>query len=187
MKKAYIVHGWGAAPEERWYSWLEEELKTRGIEAVAFEMPDTENPKIETWVKYLEDNIQNPDEETCLIGHSIGCQTILRYLERLSNKTRVGKIILVAPWFSLTGLEEDDLPIAEPWEKTPIDEKKVLEHVGKIIAILSDNDPFVELEKNKNILEKNYKAEITVQPKGGHFSVDTGITELPVVLEMLSN
>lgn len=183
MKKVFIVHGWGATPKERWYSWLEEELETKGIETVAFEMPDTENPKIENWVPFLEKNIKNPDEETILIGHSIGCQTILRYLEKLPENEKVGKIILVAPWFSLTGLEEEDLPIAEPWEKTPIDEKKVLEHVGKIIAILSDNDPFVELEKNKNILERNYGAEIIVQPKGGHFSVDTGITELSVVLE----
>lgn len=182
MKKAYIIHGWGANPKERWYSWLEEELKAKGIETVAFEMPDTENPKIENWVPFLEENIENPDEETILIGHSIGCQTILRYLEKLPQGVKIGKIILVAPWFSLIGLEEEDFPIAEPWEKTPIDEKKVLEHVGKIIAILSDNDPFVELEKNKNILEKKYDAEIIVKPKGGHFSVDTGITELPVVL-----
>jgi len=97
MKKAYIIHGWGGNSEEGWLPWLKKELEAKGFEALAFDMPDTENPKIETWVKYLEDNIQNPDEETILIGHSIGCQTILRYLEKFPENVKVGKAILIAP------------------------------------------------------------------------------------------
>ncbi|KKQ37224.1 MAG: hypothetical protein US53_C0024G0012, partial [Candidatus Woesebacteria bacterium GW2011_GWA1_37_7] len=47
-------------------------------------------PKIKEWVPFLQENMSNPDEETHFVGHSIGCQTILRYLETLSEKTKVG-------------------------------------------------------------------------------------------------
>ena len=183
MRKAYIIHGWGANSKSEWFPWLKKELEIKGFKALIFEMPDTENPKIETWIKYLENNIQNPDEETILIGHSIGCQTILRYLEKIPESIKVRKVILVAPWHTLINLEKEELPIAKPWVETPIDEKKVLNHIcEKIVAIFSDNDPVVPSE-NQKIFKEKYEAEIIIEHAGGHFSEDDGTTELPVVLK----
>ncbi|MFH0969295.1 MAG: DUF1749 domain-containing protein [Patescibacteria group bacterium] len=184
MKKAYIIYAWGMSLEDGWYLWLKKELKSKGFEAVVFDMPDSENPKIETWVKYLEDNIQNPNEETILIGHSIGCQAILRYLEKLPENVKVGKVILVAPWVEISGLKKEEIEIAKPWVENKIDEEKVLEHVSKIVAIFSDNDPYVPAE-NQKIFKEKYNAEIIVEHAKGHFTGDDGITELPVVLENL--
>lgn len=186
--KAYIVHGWGGNSKEGWFPWLRKELESRGIEAVVFDMPETENPKIETWVPYLQNNIPNPDEGTILIGHSIGCQTILRYLEKLPEKLKIGKVILVAPWFNLANLQgEEEISIAKPWLETPIDEKKVLRHASKITAIFSDNDFYDCLEENKKIFSERYGAEIIVEHNKGHFSGGEGTTELPVVLEKASD
>jgi len=67
--------------------------------------------------------------------------------------------------------------------ETLIDEKKVLEHVGKIVAIFSDNDFYDCVEKNKKIFSERYNAEIIVEHGKGHFSEDDGTTDLPVVLE----
>ena len=186
MKKAYIVHGWGGNSKSEWFPWLKKELESKGFKATVFDMPDTENPKIETWVPYLEKNIQNPDEETILIGHSIGCQTILRYMEKLPEDIKVGKVILVAPWFNLFNLEEEELPIAKPWEETPIDEKKALGHISqKIVCIFSDFDPVVPM-RNKEMFKDKYNAEIVVVPGGGHFSGDDNTIELPVVLSYIN-
>ena len=185
MKKVYIIHGWGGYSEEGWFPWLKKELEAKGFEATVFEMPESQIPKIETWVKYLEDNIQDPDEETVLVGHSIGCQTILRYLEKLPLGVKVGKLILVAPWFVISNLKEEELPVAKPWEEIPIDEKNVLSHViSRIVAIFSDNDPFVS-SSNQEIFSKEYEAEIIVQHKKGHFFGNDGVNELPVVLEKI--
>jgi predicted alpha/beta hydrolase family esterase len=183
--KTYVVHGWGGNSKEGWFPWLKKELEAKGIEAVVFDMPDTGNPKIEAWVKYLEDNIQNPDEEIILIGHSIGCQTILRYLEKLPENVKIGKIILVAPWFNLANLEgEEEISIAKQWLETPIDEKKVLEHISqKIVCIFSDNDFYDCLEENKKIFSEKYGAEIIIEHNKGHFSGDEGIIELSAVLD----
>jgi uncharacterized protein len=184
IMKAYIVHGWGGSSKEGWIAWLKKELEAKGFEVAAFDMPETENPKIEAWVKYLEDNIQNPDEETILIGGSIGCQTILRYLEKLPENIKVKKIILVAPWYTLTNLEEEEISVAKPWEKTPIDEKKVLDHISqKIVAIFSDNDPYVPFEESQQIFKEKYNAEIIIEHNKGHFTEGDGAIDLPVVLK----
>jgi len=184
MKKAYIIHNWGGSSKSGWYPWLKKELKSKGFETVVFDMPDTKNPKIGTWVKYLEDNIQNPDEETILIGHTIGCQTILRYLEKLPENVKVGKVILVAPWIIISGLKEKEIKIAKPWVENKIDEGKILNHVEKIIAIFSDNDPYIPAE-NQKIFSEKYNAEIIIEHGKGHFLENDGITELPVALKYI--
>ena len=85
MKTVYILHGWGFDSNMPWIKWLEAELKEKGFEVHAFDMPNTKEPKIEDWVGYLEENIKNIDEKTFFVGHSIGCQTIMRFLEKSSK------------------------------------------------------------------------------------------------------
>ena len=95
MKKVYLVHGWGGSSEGGWFDWLKLELKSKGYEVKAFDMPNTEEPKIEEWVGYLEANIKDVDEETYFVGYSIGCQTIIRFLEKLHKQIPVKMIELI--------------------------------------------------------------------------------------------
>ena len=76
--KAYLIHGWEGYPENCWFPWLKKQLEEKNYKVEVPEMPDTDHPKIESWVNKLKE-IVIPDEETILIGHSIGCQAILRY------------------------------------------------------------------------------------------------------------
>ena len=102
-----MIHGWGGAGSGGWFDWLKRELSKKGFQVTAFDMPDTANPKIESWVGYLRDNIDVNviDENTYFIGHSIGCQTILRFLEKLHKHKRVAGCAFVAPWLDLINLE----------------------------------------------------------------------------------
>jgi len=85
-KKVYLIHGWGGNDSsEGWFGWLKENLKEKGIEVIGFNMPNTDEPKIEEWLGFMKENIKNIDEETYFLGHSIGCQAILRFLEGLDN------------------------------------------------------------------------------------------------------
>lgn len=182
MKKAIIVHGWGGTPNDDWYSWLKGELEKKGWEVKLPEMPDTENPKIGGWVSKL----QELDCENCyFVGHSIGCQAILRYLEKGSP---VKGCVFVAGWFNLTEAayeeEEGDREIAEPWIETPIDFKKVKEKCNKFVDIASDNDPYVPLSSSETFKEK-LGAEVIIEKGKGHFGIEDGVTELPIVLEKL--
>src|SRR3989344_3577618 len=86
MKRVFIVHGWDFNPEVNWYPWLKKELEKKGFKVIVPEMPNTSEPKINAWVSYLKKVVGKLDEETYFIGHSIGCQTIMRFLEKENNK-----------------------------------------------------------------------------------------------------
>src|SRR3989338_6685659 len=90
MKKVYIVHGWGGAPTEPQISWIRKQLEVRGFIVMALAMPHTEAPDMEEWTAKLKQEISAPDQNTYFIGHSIGCQAIMRYLAGLSSDTKIG-------------------------------------------------------------------------------------------------
>lgn len=184
MKRAFIIHGWDGNPDEAWLAWLRLELEKKNILVVAPQMPNTGEPKIDEWVPYLAELVGAPDEETYFVGHSIGCQTIMRYLETIYPQ-KVGGAIFVAGWFHLENLEgPEEEAIAKPWIEMPIDLAKVKNSAKKIIAIFSENDPFVPLT-DKSIFQKKLGAEIAVEKDGGHFTEDDGVTEMPKVLEYI--
>lgn len=187
MKRVFIIHGWGGKPEHGWYSWAREKLAELGYNAKLPEMPDTDHPKINTWVPYLAEQVEEPRDSDIFIGHSIGCQTILRYLETLGEEQKIDKVILVAPWgASLSNLDEtEEEEIAKPWLETPINWQKVKTKANLFVSIFSDNDPYVPLEENKSVFEKELGGKIIVEKDQGHFTEDDGIKELPILLKLL--
>ena len=183
MKRVFIIHGWGGNSEESWFPWLKKELEQRKFKVIVPNMLNSKIPKIDAWVSHLTENIGKADKNTFLVGHSIGCQAIMRYLEQLSPKEKIGGAVLVAGFFTLTGLTTKEKPIAKPWLENSIDFKKVKEHCSNLTVILSDNDSYVPLEENKLKFEKELNAKVIVKHNLGHFSGENGITELPSALQ----
>src|SRR3990167_6854811 len=131
MKRAIIVHGWDGFPENHWFPWLKKKLEEINFQVIIPAMPDPETPKIEPWVSQLKKAVGKVDQDTFLIGHSIGCQTIMRYLEQLSPSIKIGGILFVGGWITLTPTvteKEESYQIAKPWLKTPLDWKKIKSH-----------------------------------------------------------
>ena len=187
MKKAYIIHGWGGYPNECWFPWLKQKLEKQGFKVSVPKMPNTDEPKIEVWVPFLKNLVKTPDEETYLIGHSIGCQTILRYLESLPENTKINKAVLVAGFVHLTEKvtkNQEEKDIAKPWLETPINFKKINSHVNKITAIFSNNDPYVPLSDSK-IFKEKLNAEIIVLNNKGHIGREDNVKELPEALNAI--
>lgn len=145
-------------------------------------MPNTDEPEIEKWVPFLAKQVKNPDKDTYFIGHSIGCQTILRYLE--TAKGKIGGIVFVAPWFNLKNLEPEEKSIAKPWLEIPIDCKKILTRTKRIVAIFSDNDEVVPLNDSK-IFKKKLKAKVIIERKKGHFNDRRYPTILKLILGLI--
>ncbi len=189
-KKNYIVHRWGGSPDEPMYKWLKAELKKNGYEVIVPEMPDSETPHIGAWVSKLEEIAGEPDEETIFVGHSIGCQAILRYLAGLDGNKRVGGVVFIAPWTKLNMemIEEEgreSVAIAEEWTETPLDFGGAKKHIkGKIAAIFSDNDPFVPISE-KEIFAEKLGTEIIVEHGKGHFTADDGVEKLESALNAI--
>jgi predicted alpha/beta hydrolase family esterase len=187
--RVFIIHGWGGRPEEDWLPWLKDQLELNGFEVVVPAMPDSMEPHIWTWVPKLKELVGTPDERTFFVGHSMGTQTILRYLESLPEKIKVGGVVLVAGFIHLTDniLEtEKDKKIAKPWLEKDLDWKKILSHTKSFVTIFSDDDPFVPLEDSETFME-NLNAEVIIERKKGHMSMNENIYEFPEVLEAVMN
>lgn len=183
MKRVFIIHGWDGYPEEAWFLWLKGELEKLGVQAFVPQMPEASAPAIEKWVPYLAELVGTPDAETFLVGHSIGVQTILRYLERIDAP--IGGAVGVAGWFNLIpgsigGPEEE--AIAKPWLETSIDTEKIKTICPKFTAIFSDNDPYVPVSDAK-IFRERLNAKIIVEQGRGHMGGSDNLKEFPLVLE----
>lgn len=185
MKKAYIIHGWGGSPDESLHKWLKQQLESHNFKVHILKMPDTNNPKIKEWVDCLNEEIFNPNKDTYLIGHSIGCQAILRYLESLSENLKVKGVVLIAPFIHLldTAYEnpEEEKKIAKPWLETPLNWNKIIRHAQNFTAIFSDNDFCVPLS-DKEIFKERLNAQIIIEHNKGHFTEEDNVTQLPSAL-----
>ncbi|MFC1612242.1 RBBP9/YdeN family alpha/beta hydrolase [Patescibacteria group bacterium] len=188
MKRVFIIHGWDGHPEEGWFPWLKKELENKGLEVHVPQLPDPEIPKIESWVSKVKEVVGSIDEETYFVGHSMGCQTIARYLESLEEGQEIGGVIFVAGFFKrLTNLEDEEVKeIAKPWLTTPVNFEKIKSHIGKSVAIFSDDDPYVPLDNQDDFRDK-LNSRIIIETGQKHFSGSTGTTELPIVLKELLN
>ena len=187
-KRVFIIHGWEGYPEEGWFPWLKRELEAKGFKVNVPQMPDATNPRIQNWVPAIAEVVRKPDKDTYFVGHSMGCQTIARYLESLPEKVKVGGAVFVAGFFKrLTGLEDDEetQSIRRHWLEAPLDLEKVKKHLKHSVAIFSDNDPYVPMDNQDGFRDK-LGSKIIIQHNMGHFSGPSdGIKELPVVFEEL--
>lgn len=181
MKKnrAFIIHGWGATPESNWFPWLQGELNLDEIETVVPEMPDTENPILSKWLEKMREVIGEVDENTYLIGHSLGAITILRYIENLKDTDKVGGVILVSGFEKSLGIME-----TENFLQNELNYAKIKKIAKEIVMINSDDDMFVPLELGKS-LSKNLGAELIVLPNAGHINDVNGTFMLPEALEVI--
>ena len=188
MKRIVIIHGWDGNPHEPMIDWLKEELEKEGNEVIAPAMPNPEEPIIKDWVIAVLTTSQI-DKDTVLVGHSVGCQAVLRAMEMMPEHTLVGGAILIAPWMELDSntIEEEGeeiVEIARPWMETPINFEKIKQHAGNFFAIFSDNDPYVSVSQ-KDFFEKVLDTKTVLLHNYGHFAPQDNVKEVPDILEII--
>jgi len=187
-KRLFIIHGWNFNPKMHWYSWIKKEFEKKGFKVEVPVMPNTSKPEINAWVSHLKKIVGELNEDTYFIGHSIGCQTIMRFLEKENYNGKIGKVIFVAGWFKLGNLEDEEVKeIANPWINTPINFNKVKEKISNLTVFLSSNEPYNYIEENKMTFEEKLKAKVIILDNKGHFTEEDGVNKLPEVLKEINN
>jgi len=189
-KRAFIIHGYKSYPEEAWLPWLRVELEGRGYQVALPKMPHPSRPTVAEWIGFITKLVGEPDKRTVMIGHSLGCQAVLRYLETLGAAGKsVGRTVLVAGSFP------PNLSVAEAREKvggnrallawftTPVDPKKVKRAAGKCTMILSDDDPYIPVKHARATFRDKLDPKIVIEHGKGHFNEDDKITALPSALK----
>lgn len=145
MKRVLIVHTWDSYPKDHWYEEEKNILEDKGYEVFVPTLPGGRWPKLAEWLKIIES--LKPDENTILIGHSLGPAAIFRYLEK--NDQKVGTIISIAGFVRSLGLKETD-----NFVEAPFDWDIIRRNTNKIISIAQQNDPYVPIEESKEIANR---------------------------------
>lgn len=188
-KRAFIIHGYLSSPEEAWLPWLKGELKNRGYVVNLPAMPHPNFPVIAEWISFIANLVGEPGETTFMIGHSLGCQAVLRYLETVGAAGRsVAKTVLVAGTFP-TGMSPAQAEeatggdaVLEPWLRQGIDPERVKKAAGKCTVILSDDDPYIDVRKAVAIFQAALEPTIIIEHGHGHFNEDDRVMQLPSAL-----
>lgn len=178
MKTAVIVHGMPLKEEyynpdspaqsnKHWIPWVQRQLILKGVLAQALEMPEPYEPVYQKWLSVFEQ--MKIDEETILIGHSLGGGFLIRWLSE--NKQKVGKVILVAPF-----LDPDGDEIKSDFFHFEIDPEMALRVAG-IINLVSPEDDREILDSVKMIEDKVAGVKTVSLPGKGHFILSHMKTE----------
>ncbi|MCX6716280.1 MAG: class I tRNA ligase family protein [Candidatus Taylorbacteria bacterium] len=89
-----LIHGYKGSPRDDFFPWLKAELEKHGHEVEVPELPNTNNPNESEQVGFVMKNCRF-DENTIVVGHSLGCVVAMKTLMKL-NKL-VSSLVLVAP------------------------------------------------------------------------------------------
>jgi len=180
MTNVLIFHGTEGHPEENWFPWIKKELEKKDykVHIPQFPSPPVIPAKIDEWFEVLKDYKKHINEETIIIGHSLGGVFLLRLLEKLKYPIKsaffIGTPVGVLPIlnyyrdYSFCGFDFN-------WDQT-INKSK------KFTVFQSNNDPYVSLDNGEK-LAKKLNVKLNFIPNAGHFNEKAGYLEFWELLE----
>ncbi|MES2630515.1 MAG: alpha/beta fold hydrolase [Patescibacteria group bacterium] len=180
MKRAIIVHGFKGTPDTNWKPWLKKELEAQGFSVEVPDMPNTEHPNASEWVSKLDETVGDLNDGTIyLIGHSLGCITILKYLETLTGNQHIYASVFVA---GFTREFKEYSNGHDSFFEKELDFDGIKKHCDTFTAIHSEDDSNVGFEELAMFKEK-LDARVIAVNGFGHFGSANGVFEVPVVLD----
>lgn len=185
ITKVGIIHGYAGSSAIHWQTWLSKKCNRFGIETYYPKMPEIYSPKLEDWLGAINKEIQKIDEHTALIGHSLGCPTILHFLKQPKIK-KIGKVILVSPSSKIR--VQKKLPSIIPFFEG-LEDYVLCDLRHKIVSshiFASDNDEWVDVSIAKK-LASALGSEFHLLHNAGHISVSSGYHKFQEVFDLLAN
>lgn len=163
--KVIIFHGLGASSNDNWFMWLKKELESKNIDVFVPNLPNSQNPKQEDWIKEALKLSINSD--AILVGHSLGTILIMRLLEKIKVKAA----------YLVSGFDEaSELAILDNFFEDKFNYDKIKSNVKNITILNSDNDPFIPMSTTLR-LQKNLDCGLIVFEAMDHLNAGTGDCE----------
>lgn len=180
MNKIFIIHGAYGNPEENWFPWLKDKLEELNCEVFVPKFPTPEDQTLNSWLNVFEDYKKHVDENTIFVAHSLGPSFVLNLLER---GMKINTAFFVAGFTSVLNNPDFD-KINKTFTERKFDWKKIKQNCNKFVLFHSDNDPYVSLEKGKE-LAKNLETDLIVIKEGRHLNAEAGYNRFDLILRMI--
>lgn len=181
MKTAFLIHGAYGNSNNHWFPWLKNELTKLDYNVIASTFPTPEGQNLNTWLKIFAQYQPQINSDTIMIGHSLGVPFILNILENLKQPIKAA--FLVAGFVGILNNDQFD-PINKTFAERNFNWKKIKSNCQNFTIFHSDNDPYVSLNKAKE-LSTFLNTPIKLIPNAGHFNTDAGYFEFPELLESI--
>ncbi len=177
--RVYIIHGYTASSRANWFPWLKNQLEFNGIETHIPDMPFSDYPQLDLWLKCMREKAAVIDENTIFIGHSLGCITVLRFLSE--KNVKIKGAILVSGFINENPMSEKTIGL-QSFVEDPLDLEKLKELIPKRIAITALDDDIVPTTSTKQMAAQ-IEANLIELNEGKHFIDRDGHTEFPILYQ----
>lgn len=172
-----LVHGYKASPRHNFWPWLYDELKNRGHDVTAVDLPNPEEPQCAEWTGAIADTIHRPGGDTIFIGHSLGCVALLHYLENAEMSGTPKSVILVSPPYHI-GSEK-----FETFFSPKVDFDTVMWKGQEFVVVAAKDDDVIPNDHAEKYAGE-LNGELHMLDEGKHF-VDS--IDLPKILELIDD
>lgn len=176
----FIIHGFEGNPHGNWFDWLATKARGAGAEVQVPQIPEPNQPIAHNWQLMLDRIIGVPNENIFLVGHSLGCITLLHFLSR-HQPTKLGGLILAA------GFTETlpRLPELDNYISASSPDFSVLKQINMPKqCLISNNDDHVPTKLTEHMAQQLSSPLVRIE-NGGHLMAENGFTELPQAWQAL--
>ena len=146
---------------------------------VAPQLPDAENPDEQAWTEALLEEVKNVDDETIVIGHSLGGAMALRFLEAVEARSTPKACLLIStPWM----IQSDKF---RGFFMSELDFEVLMWKVSRFALLHSKDDdviPFDHAQKYEKVLH----AKLHETEEAGHFKGESYPVMLKVIDELVN-
>ncbi len=172
----FLFHGVGGCPDENWFGWIKTELENLGHKVFIPDFPTPEDQTLENWIRVIEKYDEYINEDTVLIGHSLGATFILSVLE----KYKVNSAYFIAGFTGAIDHKFDES--MRTFAQKNFDWVTIKNNCQNFYVYHSDDDPYLPLEKGRDLANK-LGVKLTFIPNCGHFNLSAGFTKFERLLE----
>ena len=174
----FIIHGSASNSSENWFPWLKNELEVLGHEVIALDFPQPPKQSLTNWMKTFEPYMSKIDSETIFVAHSLGPAFVLSILEKM--KVKVKACYFVSCFIGPLGIDLDK--VNKTFTEKEFEFSNIRARCPKFICFASDNDPYVPLERTRELSEK-INGKLIVVKNAGHFNKKSGYVTFEKLLE----
>ncbi len=182
MPNIFIIHGAYGSPKENWIPWLKAELEKMACRVFVPQFPTPEGQSLESWMNVFDKYRPFLEKSSVLVGHSIGVAFLLNLIEGLDRPIKAA--FFVSGFATLLNNPAYD-GINRTFVDRQFDWARIRQNCGKFYLIHSDDDPFVPLQKARE-LANNLGVAPFILRYGGHFNERSGYTRFDLLLQKIN-
>lgn len=180
MKKAVILHGTDAGPDQNWFPWMKEKLEAKGYQVWVPDLPNNHTPNAKVYNDFLF-NSKWDFTDNLVIGHSSGAVSIFNLLsDDRCPKIKTG--VVIGSWHTCSEPWTPPEQFKDLFPEGGFDFEKIKSKADSLLFVHGDDDPYCPLEQAKWLAER-LNSEIEVIKNGHHLG--SKFKELPRLLEIL--